>query len=127
MSENGRTLYDQIGGAGILARLIDEFYDHVLADPELAPFFAETSMEKQRRMQREFFAAALGGPQMMSDIDLAYAHHGRGITPEHFNRFVQHLLETLQELEISDHDVDEIIRRISTYVDDITGDAPATA
>lgn len=81
MSDNEQTLYDRIGGAGALARLIDEFYDRVLADPELAPFFAETSMDKQRRMQREFFAAALDGPQTMSDIDLAYAHHGRGITP----------------------------------------------
>lgn len=47
--------------------------------------------------------------------------------PDHFNRFVQHLLETLKGMQISEHDVDEIVRRISTYVDDITGDAPATA
>jgi hemoglobin len=43
-------------------------------------------------MQREFFAAALGGPQAYSGLSLTQAHAGRGITPRHFNRFVQHLL-----------------------------------
>ncbi len=46
----------------MISEVIDEFYDRVLADPDLKPFFRNTSMDKLRRMQREFFSAALDGP-----------------------------------------------------------------
>lgn len=114
------TLYDRIGGEATLARLVDTFYDRVLADEELAPFFEHTPMEKLRRMQFEFFSAALDGPQTYSGLGLAHAHQGRGISVKHFQHFVQHLLETLKDLGLSRQDVDEVISRISTYVNEIT-------
>ena len=52
----------------------------------------------------------------------AHVHHGRGITKHHFALFVNHLLDTLQSYEISDQDVADIISRINTYADEITGD-----
>lgn len=114
------TLFERIGGEATIARLVDHFYDRVLADEELAPFFEHTPMEKLRRMQLEFFSAALDGPQAYSGLSLAHAHQGRGISVKHFQHFVQHLLETLKDLGLSRQDIDEIISRISTYVNDIT-------
>jgi hemoglobin len=116
------TLYEQIGGKVVVEQLIHEFYNRVLADPDLAPFFKETSMDKLRNMQQEFFASALDGPATMSELDLSYAHHGRGIRQTHFNRFVQHLLQTLESIGVGEQQQMEVIRRISTYVNDITGE-----
>jgi hemoglobin len=120
MSEE--TLYEQIGGRETVERLINNFYDRVLADPQLKPFFEHTSMDKLRKMQQEFFASALDGPATISELDLAYIHHGRGIRTTHFNRFVQHLLETLASIGVDEEQQMEVIRRISTYVNDITGE-----
>lgn len=122
MSDDAPTLYEQIGGQQTIEVLIRQFYDRVLDDPELAPFFEKTSMDRLRHMQQEFFAAALDGPTTMGDLDLAYAHSGRGITQWHFNRFVQHLLTTLEEIGVDNDQQMEVIRRISTYVTDITGE-----
>jgi hemoglobin len=122
MSNDSRSLYDQIGGEEVIDSFIDNFYERVLADPVLAPFFAKTSMKKQRVMQKEFFAAALGGPLNYSGADLAIAHQGRGITSRHLARFTEHLIATLQDNGIEEMHVNGIIARIATYSREILGD-----
>ncbi len=123
MSQEKETLYDRIGGAATIDSLMKHFYARVLDDPELAPFFKHVSMDKLLRMQHEFFSAALEGPVDYSGLSLSHAHYGKGITRRHFTRFVEHLLETLRSFDLNEEDVQEIIRRISVYADDITGDA----
>ena len=122
MSKNHITLFERIGGEQMIAEVIDEFYDRVLADPGLKPFFRNTSMDKLRRMQREFFSAALDGPTTYTGKPLSHVHHGRGITKHHFTLYVNHLLDTLRYRGINDQDVTDIISRISTYANEITGD-----
>lgn len=115
------TLYDKLGGESGIESLVIAFYVRVLADPELAPFFRDTSVEKLHSMQREFFAMALGGPISYSGRPLAHVHHGRGITTHHFSRFVEHLVETLEDLGIEDAEAEEVIDRINSYTNEITG------
>ena len=116
------TLYERIGGEPAIASLVEAFYSHVLADPQLAPFFAETSMDGLRRMQQEFFAAALDGPIQYSGPSLTEVHAGRGIETKHVARFVEHLMTTLKAQEIGEQEVLDVISRINTYVPDITGE-----
>lgn len=101
--------------------LIDAFYIRVLADPLLAGFFRDTPLERLRAMQKEFFAMALGGPVTYTGQSLAHAHHGRGISREHFTHFVGHLLETLRDIGIDDHEADLVIEHINTFANEITG------
>ena len=123
MPDKQQTLFERVGGEQAVAELIHEFYDCVLADPELTPFFKNTSINKLRRMMREFFSAALDGPITYTGRPLGYVHHGRGITKHHFALYVGHLIDILQGREIKDQDVQDIISRINTYADEITGDA----
>ncbi len=122
MDDKTQTLFEKIGGEQTIRNLIHEFYDRVIADPELKPFFENASMDKLHRMQREFFSAALDGPITYSGRPLSHVHHGRGITKHHFTLYVGHLIDTLQDHGINDQDAQEIIGRISTYANEITGD-----
>jgi hemoglobin len=79
-------------------------------------------MDKLRRMQREFFSAALDGPTTYTGKPLSYVHHGRGITKHHFALYVAHLIVTLRDHGINDQDVNDLIGRINTYANEITGD-----
>ena len=115
------TLYDRIGGAAVIDTLIPAFYSRVLADPDLAPFFRHARLETLHGMQREFFTMALGGPTEYTGQSLSQAHHGRGITTAHFSRFVSHLLETLEAVGLSRAEADEVIARIDTFANEITG------
>jgi hemoglobin len=115
------TLYDRIGGAPVIETLIPAFYARVLADPALSPFFKHASMDSLQGMQQQFFAMALGGPVAYTGRPLGSVHHGRGITTSHFSAFVKHLLETLSAIGISPQEADEVIARIDTFANEITG------
>jgi hemoglobin len=126
MPEKQRTLFERVGGEQAIAELIHDFYDRVLADPELKPFFKHTSIDKLRRMQREFFSAALDGPITYTGRPLSHVHHGKNIMKHHFALYVNHLLDTLRKCGINDQDAADIIGRINTYADEITGDTGHT-
>ena len=119
---NQQTTYERIGGEDGITRLVGAFYERVLADPSLAPFFAQVSMDKLRRMQVQFFSAALGGPDHYRGQPLGLVHQGRGITKQHLRRFVDHLLATLEAMNLSRREVQAICSRIA-----LDADAIATA
>lgn len=118
-----RTLFDRVGGEQGVKNLVRSFYDRVLRDPELAPFFEDASIDHLYAMQYEFFAAALDGPVKYSGLSVHQAHFGRGIGRDQFARFVNHLIDTLQSWQLSDHEIHSMISRVNTYADDVTGAA----
>lgn len=115
------TLYERIGGEEAVTSLLTAFYDRVLADPELSPFFTEVPVEKLRIMQREFFSAALDGPIGYRGRGLREIHAGLGIRPKHVRRFLEHLLETLEGQGLDEDDRYDVYSRIATRADDVTG------
>ena len=122
MTDKQQTLFERVGGEQAISDLIHDFYDRVLADLELKPFFKDVSVDKLRRMQREFFSAALDGPISYTGRPLSHVHHGRGITKHHLALYIGHLIDVLQGHGINDQDVQEVIARINTYAEEITGD-----
>ncbi len=121
MTTSELSLYDRLGGEPAIDALVNSLYDRVLADAELQPFFEHTPMDKQRAIQHEFLCAALGGPMAYTGKPLGYVHQGLGITTRHFAKFVQHCLESLQDLGVSGEDTDEVISRLNTFANEITG------
>jgi hemoglobin len=124
MKLKSASLYDRIGGEEAIASLVDAFYDRVLDDPELEPFFRFTPMEKLRTMQMEFFAAALDGPVKYTGQPIDYIHQGRGITTRHLTRFMGHLLVTIKDFHPNPQEVDEMIQRVSLYANEVLDGAP---
>ena len=116
-----RSLYERLGGERAIGSLVEAFYGRVLADPLLAPFFAGVETDCLRRMQREFFAAALGGPIRYGGRPLNVIHAGRGIRTRHLARFLDHLMAELADRDLSERDCYEIYTRIHKYADEITG------
>lgn len=123
MVEERPSLYERVGGEAGVGSLVDAFYRRVLGDPELAPFFEKTPMDKLRTMQREFFAAALGGPLAYTGRTMSEVHAGRGIKTRHIARFVDHLMETLRDLPVDEQDAYDVVSRINTWADEITGES----
>jgi hemoglobin len=118
-----QTIYEQIGGAKTVDKLIGSFYRRVLADPMLSPFFENTSIETLERMQKAFFTIALGGPDPDVKISIYETHRGRGIKREHLTRFTEHLMTTLREVGVDEENAKKVYQRISIYADDVLGEA----
>jgi len=117
----GVTLYERIGGGEAIAGMVTRFYDRVMADPELGPYFRHVPMDTLRRMQMEFFSAALDGPVSYTGRSIIKAHHGHKVSLPHFQRFVGHLFETLRAYPLTDDERVDIIGRVNLYADDVMG------
>ena len=117
-----KTLYETIGGKTNVQRLVTAFYQRVLSDPLISPFFENTSIEKLKKMQIAFFTIALGGGEPSQMPNLANVHRGRGIESKHLSRFTELLIETLGEIGIAEGDARKVYERIATYSNDVLGE-----
>jgi hemoglobin len=119
------SIYDSIGGAPSVAAAVDLFYDKVLADPVLAPYFEGRSMPKLKAHMRAFLAVAVGGPEIYAGRDMGAAHRGMEITDEAFDHVVTHLVATLTELGVPADIIDAIGGKLLPLRGDIVQAAAA--
>ncbi len=117
-------LYEKVGGRKTINELVRLFYDRVLADPRLAPFFPDADMEGLRAKQVMFLALLLGRSRTYAGRDLTAAHAGaraQGLTDEHFDALISHFAASLAELDVDDAYSREIIARIEATRDAVLG------
>jgi hemoglobin len=106
------SLYARIGGEKAITAAVALFYDKVMADETLAPFFADIDLTQQIQKQIAFMTMAFGGPHNYSGRDLREAHAplvARGLNEQHFNAVAGHLVATLKELSVPQPLIDEAI------------------
>jgi hemoglobin len=89
--------YHRIGGADAVKHVVNRFYELVLGDPELAPYFVGVDLARLKRHQVLLVSQVLGGPVEYDGRSLKDAHAGRGITKDHFGLVVVHLVTALRE------------------------------
>ena len=113
------TLYERLGAENGIRAAVDQFYDRVLADPTLAPYFEGIDMGALRRHQFEMLSAATGGPQQYTGRDMAAAHAGRDITGSAFDSVVGHLVATLQSVGADDDSIGQVGAALTPLRSDI--------
>ncbi|MGO4887318.1 group 1 truncated hemoglobin [Anaerobacillus sp. MEB173] len=112
-------LYEKFGGEETIAKVVDYFYDLVLADDTVNHFFENTDMVKQREHQTKFISYALGGPNQYSGGTMAKVHEGMNLQPEHFNAIVKHLHAALAHFGVSEADIDTALTKVEGLREDI--------
>jgi hemoglobin len=122
MENSTPSLFERLGGQEKIDLMIQSFYERVLLDPELAPFFARSDIGRLTAMQREFFSIGLDGPIEYPSRRLAATHHGRGIRRSHFALFCKHMLDTLLSHGLDPKDADQVLVRLSMYSESVVGD-----
>ncbi len=105
-------LYDKIGGSATINKLVKIFYDRVLADPRLSPFFQQTDMATLRAQQTMFLSMLLGGSRSFNGRDLTTAHtvaRAQGLNDAHFDALLEHFRESLPQVGVAEDYVREIL------------------
>jgi hemoglobin len=113
------SIYDAIGGEPALTAVVDDFYHRVTDDPALAGFFVGINMTRLKGRQVEFFAAALGGPDIYSGATMRQAHQGRGIAQEHFDLVAGHLVAALGGAGVPQDVIGQIVDVVAPLSADI--------
>ena len=107
------SLYQKLGEETAISQVVGDFYDRLLADESLAPFFKDVDMPALRRHQAAFLSAATGGPKPYTGPDLVAAHAGRGIEDGDFDRVVGHLVAALTDAGAAPDTVDEVVAALA--------------
>lgn len=113
------TLYERLGGHDGIRAVVDDFYDRLLDDDELGPFFADADMEKLRQTQTDFLCEAAGGPETYDAEPVREAHLHIPFTPDHIQRAIELLDESLAEFNVPEEDAEAVVQAIAEYEQDL--------
>jgi hemoglobin len=116
------SLVERLGGRVVLDPAVAQLYRRVMADELLAPIFAGIDVATLIHMQQEFLAVALDAEPDHSADAIRRIHAGRGITHQHFSRFVEHFLLALEDLGVPSDLAALVGQRLALYADDVVGD-----
>lgn len=108
-------LYERLGGREGIRAVVDAFYDRLLEDDQLGPYFADADMERLRRTQTEFLCEAAGGPETYDADSIEEAHRHVPFTPADIQRAIELLETTLAEFDVSEADADAVVQAIAQY------------
>ena len=113
------SLFEQLGGEPAITAAVEMFYDRVMADDKLRPFFEEGRLPRLKRRQAQFFTQALGGPEVYQGANMKAAHRKHPIEKRHFEQVVGHLSATLDELKVPKALSQEVLSQLAPLAADI--------
>ena len=108
-----------------MSKIVLAFYDRVLDDDVLSPYFADVDMRRLIDHQTKFVAYLMGGPASYTDEHLRLAHARLGIDAAAFERMTLVLRETLEDFGLTDRDVSTVMGQVRQRRDIIVAGAPA--
>ena len=120
----GTSLFDRLGGAPAVDAAVDRFYQKIMADSLLSPFFAHTDLKQQRAKQKAFLTYAFGGLPNYPGRKLREAHTNavkNGLSDKHFDTVAGHLQTTLQELGVAKDLIGEVMAIAGSTRNEVLG------
>ncbi|MCI3238828.1 group I truncated hemoglobin [Streptomyces spinosisporus] len=106
------TLFEQLGGEEAVGAVVDLFYDKVLSDPDLQPYFTGVDLDRLKQHQRRFIGQALGATRPYSGRSMRTAHEHLAVTEDAFGRVVTHLAGALTEAGVDEETIGTIAQRL---------------
>lgn len=123
----GSKLFELIGGAVAVNTATLRFYEKVIADPSLAPFFKGLDMEAQAKKFVGFVTMAMGGPHQYKGSDLRTAHLRLvrdGLGELHFEAILVHLEATLVEMGVDPDLIEQALELVASTRGDVLALTP---
>jgi hemoglobin len=109
-SGGGLSDYDLVGGGTAISAVVNNFYERVLRDPQLAQYFDGVDLARLKRHQGLLISQVLGGPADYNGRPLDQAHAGLGISHDDLAAVVSHLVAAMREARVPE---DILLRTIA--------------
>jgi hemoglobin len=114
------TLFERLGGFVGVSKIVTDFYDRVLEDDAIGPFFDNVDMRRLIDHQTKFIATVMGGPVSYSNEALQRVHAHVPIDRAAFDRMRDVMDECLRARGVAEtdraHVIDEIEARAAHVV-----------
>jgi hemoglobin len=117
------TLYERLGGRDAIRAVVDDFYDRLLEDETIAPFFEGADVERLRRTQTDFLCEAAGGPETYDAAPVREAHIDVPFEPAHIQHAVEHLQTSLAAHDVPAEDAEAVVAAVAAHEEDLLASA----
>lgn len=91
------TLYQQFGGEPVMTKIVDDFYDNLLADPRTKDYFDGVSLKRVKRLIGEQFCMLLDGGCTYTGRSMKQTHAGDGINRAAFDATIEDLQKAMDK------------------------------
>ncbi len=100
--ENGKSLYERLGGADGISKIVDDIVEAHSKNPAISKRFIHMMedperMEKIKKYNRQFLSAGTGGPETYEGEGMPAAHKGMNISEEEFLNVIDDILSALDK------------------------------
>jgi hemoglobin len=95
-----KSLFVKLGGEAAINAVVDKFYEFMLVDPVVSPFFATIDMNKQKTRQKQFITLVTGGPNNYEGADMKTAHAKFKIGKKEFDHTWTNLEKSLNFFKV---------------------------
>ena len=103
----------------IVREIVQKFYDKMLSNPKIAPFFTNTDMDQQREMFCAMLCIGLEGADRYPADKLRHAHKGLELDDEIFDLTLMTFRNVLEEQNIPDPLRANLLRALNKTREDI--------
>jgi hemoglobin len=112
MTDQPATLYARLGGYDAVAAVADDLLPRLMADPLLARFWANRSVDglhREKQLLIDFLCSSAGGPLYYTGRDMTTSHKGMGISARDWDVFIGHLHATLNKFGVPARERGEVV------------------
>lgn len=104
------TLYERLGGADGIARLVDDVMAAHLMNPIVKTRFENIKdLDHAKKMAREFFSAGSGGPETYTGKDMLAAHKGMNISEQEYLAVTDDIVGAMEKHGLSEDTKKDVI------------------
>ena len=114
-----QSLYERLGRREGIESVVETFYDRLVADDLLGPFFEDADLERLRETQADHLCEAAGGPERYTATPVREAHLHVPFEPRHIGRAVEILESTLEDAGVTGEDKAAVVGAVTRYEDDL--------
>ena len=112
-SSGSATLYTRMGGAPVVAKVVEDVIDRSASDARTARSFKDVKIARVKEKLREQICALAAGPCRYTGDSMEQVHKGLKINESEFYVMVQFLRESLERAGVRDAEKNELLRLLA--------------
>jgi hemoglobin len=121
------TLFDSMGGEGVLRTAVDRFAELVVADDRINFTFADADMNKFRKLLYEQLCELSGGPCRYTGRDMRTSHAKMKLRTAEFNALAEDLYIALGKAGVPYRQQNKLMKLLAPLQRDIVRSSTPTA
>lgn len=111
--------YEAFGGKEGIDRVVADLVPRIFENPQIGPFFKDSSQDRLHKMLAEQFCAELSGPCKYTGQGMKQVHSRFDIRREHFNILVEELQVSMDRQHVPFWAQGKLLARLAPMYRDI--------